>query len=700
MASVRYISDNPYRLLAVGSSVSRRELGRKAQTAESAARVGLGPEAGLRQVFGGDEMPHCAGVVHSLATDHKRLTIYRLFWPFHFEEAPGGNGTLADIDRLLTGGSGEDSFSDTQLRFLRAWLDFESGSQCLPLALNAFADLYCNEECDEYLGRLLQTEGVREEDAPRIVEEAQDEIIEHLLTSACQRAAHLWEKGDLAASLALVEAVCDSRFGADRIDRALERISSLGDREMARVRSLIDEFYEWSPGQVLHDADTVDGLLRLAQAVKGRLSTAALWIETVEARGGQVAWSMREYAVELANNTSDHEAAKTILLQAHALPAPAKVTEAIDQDLSELAQLIERKAQFQGIRPVDGAPTLSTFNGLGFAMYGRAPFAARAGWYLATYFFVILFIPVIPLARYLVSDAPGGGWYFHGQVPLTKGNKLYVCALLATVLIGLMMLHTLVEVDSAPPPALASTAKSESAPKKAAAKSPLTRKATKPMKVAQAPTEAALARPVEPDFWMQVQAQEVSQRSRLQAERERLVGKLNAQGLELAGRDLAIEQARVDLEQERIAIEPRRQKLEVEKGMVDQASDALSLESYTIDKARQELTAAKARIALDRSQLDHTSEEAVSAFNEQVQQYNSDQTEFDRQIDQYNGNLQEYRQKLDRYRAIKNEFNRSVSQYNSRKKRFNHRVEAYNERVRARRRARERLQQIEQALGE
>ncbi len=83
------------------------------------------------------------------------------------------------------------------------------------------------------------------------------------------------------------------------------------------------------------------------------------------------------------------------------------------------------------------APKLYTVNGFGTKLYGRSD-AQPDGTYTATLYLVGLFVPLFPLARYVVSDGPNGSWYFHGKKPLSRLQVLYrrgalVAVALATV---------------------------------------------------------------------------------------------------------------------------------------------------------------------------------------------------------------------------------------------------------------------------
>lgn len=69
------------------------------------------------------------------------------------------------------------------------------------------------------------------------------------------------------------------------------------------------------------------------------------------------------------------------------------------------------------LEPLSGsAPVMSTVNGIGTTIYGREEQGAD-GAYVTTLFFVVFFVPVIPLGAYLVADAGGRSYRFYGKAP-------------------------------------------------------------------------------------------------------------------------------------------------------------------------------------------------------------------------------------------------------------------------------------------
>ena len=80
------------------------------------------------------------------------------------------------------------------------------------------------------------------------------------------------------------------------------------------------------------------------------------------------------------------------------------------------------------LKPLNGAPAMITFNGVGASLYGSADADANDGTYVATLFFVFVFVPVFPIASYLVRDASKGGrraWSFIAKVPLGTFTYLW-----------------------------------------------------------------------------------------------------------------------------------------------------------------------------------------------------------------------------------------------------------------------------------
>ena len=71
------------------------------------------------------------------------------------------------------------------------------------------------------------------------------------------------------------------------------------------------------------------------------------------------------------------------------------------------------------MQPITKPPSLGSVNGIGTFAYGHRDDDPESGTYVLTQVFGILFVPLIALGAYRVANAPGGGWYFLGRVPLS-----------------------------------------------------------------------------------------------------------------------------------------------------------------------------------------------------------------------------------------------------------------------------------------
>lgn len=82
------------------------------------------------------------------------------------------------------------------------------------------------------------------------------------------------------------------------------------------------------------------------------------------------------------------------------------------------------------LTPISSAPSLSTINGCGFTLYGHAD--EVAGSYLATYYFVLLGIPIFPICRYRVTSI-GNQYRFLGKAPLRTFDKWHLAIFIIVI---------------------------------------------------------------------------------------------------------------------------------------------------------------------------------------------------------------------------------------------------------------------------
>ncbi|HEY6100594.1 MAG TPA: tetratricopeptide repeat protein, partial [Anaeromyxobacter sp.] len=84
--------------------------------------------------------------------------------------------------------------------------------------------------------------------------------------------------------------------------------------------------------------------------------------------------------------------------------------------------------------PVVKAPSLTTLNGIGSRLWGKSD-AASDGTYVTTLFFTVLFLPLWPIAQYLVRS-DGNQYAFFGELPLSAGLRTWRRAVGALAVAG------------------------------------------------------------------------------------------------------------------------------------------------------------------------------------------------------------------------------------------------------------------------
>jgi hypothetical protein len=130
----------------------------------------------------------------------------------------------------------------------------------------------------------------------------------------------------------------------------------------------------------------------------------------------------------------------------------------IEDGLAQIREAARKQRVFGDLKPISSAPSLRTINGVGFTLYGNSDYDADTESYVTTYYFAVLFIPIIPLARYRVIEE-GRQYRFLGKMPLRKGDRWHlgiaVTAVIAIILIG--VISSMQDSNSSYAPASASS---------------------------------------------------------------------------------------------------------------------------------------------------------------------------------------------------------------------------------------------------
>jgi len=77
------------------------------------------------------------------------------------------------------------------------------------------------------------------------------------------------------------------------------------------------------------------------------------------------------------------------------------------------------------LQPISSAPSLMTINGFGFKLYGSSDYDPDNDSYMTTHYLVVLFLPLVPLARYRVIR-DGNSYAFLGKGRLRTFDKVHL----------------------------------------------------------------------------------------------------------------------------------------------------------------------------------------------------------------------------------------------------------------------------------
>ena len=92
----------------------------------------------------------------------------------------------------------------------------------------------------------------------------------------------------------------------------------------------------------------------------------------------------------------------------------------------------------ENLEPITSTPGMFTLYGIGTRLYGSRDHDSRTGSYIATLYFVVLFIPIFPLACYRVIAQGDRSWSFLGKVPFSNAEKTHLNVALVA-LAGLLL---------------------------------------------------------------------------------------------------------------------------------------------------------------------------------------------------------------------------------------------------------------------
>lgn len=149
----------------------------------------------------------------------------------------------------------------------------------------------------------------------------------------------------------------------------------------------------------------------------------------------RVASALTQCAIAYGNATDKWPPCVTLLEMARPLATEESLVNHINKNLD----VVRKNERLGGIGSVTRAPSLHTINGIGVTLYGSSDYDAETHSHIATYYFVVFFLPIFPLARYRVIQN-GNSYRFLAKMPLRNFDKWHITISLA-VIAALFLAH-------------------------------------------------------------------------------------------------------------------------------------------------------------------------------------------------------------------------------------------------------------------
>lgn len=176
--------------------------------------------------------------------------------------------------------------------------------------------------------------------------------------------------------------------------------------------------------------------------------------ETIKRARETAASCLRIISIRYHNDVEDPQSSEHLLKEALALSKDSSIAERIKQDLATVSKNAQEQRVWKNIKPIDKAPTLYTINGIGTKLYGRTDHDPATDSYIATLYFVVLFIPIFPIRRYRIKDEGNNTYRFLGKATLCSFDKWHRG--IALFLVGLFFVMS--SLDSRPTSSVSPTA--------------------------------------------------------------------------------------------------------------------------------------------------------------------------------------------------------------------------------------------------
>jgi len=300
-----YISDNPWRLLGLGSAVNYKGLRPRAETVFDSVNSGAPIEVPLKDVFGDDSIGALPGLVRSLGADPVKRTMCRYFWVLDARAIPVLEGGELD-------GSHLPSFARKQADFLDNWYHFlaEGKPVDLGLAVRSWQLVTEDAEIENLLQSLLvEEDSIPESRAAEFLKQAQFETAKHICRRSFTWAQRLIKIHQPDRGVELIDEISRSSMDRNAIAASITPLVQEGEDLAARVGSCPFEVITTADDELPVRPPEVVALERLTVMLESQTSATDAWRREVRRYNDEF---VRRVAEELQSRRRRGNPASTI----------------------------------------------------------------------------------------------------------------------------------------------------------------------------------------------------------------------------------------------------------------------------------------------------------------------------------------------------------------------------------------------------
>jgi len=448
------LKTNAYRVLRLSANATLSEIHRAADSLRRTAKLGLAGTNEADNPLLGEVTRLEADIrraIGRLANPLQRLND-RLFW-FHRPRHPRNADSTALATEAIPGPPDRAARCHDEA-LTRLFVAFEAGldDAGVELWVQALRAWHIVVSEDDYWAFVLALEergGFEPVALPSDVDALRDDVVRLAadgLIVAGRDALARSETSTVRRILAALRALADTGPWAEA---AQEDIASPA---VERYRALCRAVCEECGSKIAYNQDAAEPNKGVCDAAlkrfRSEIEPALHGVTQILPLGDEAAQQSREEAALCLASIAtaytwadDFTASEELHEEALRLAKDTLGAIRIEHGLAEVRDLARKQRVFGALKPISSLPSLAHESDFGFRLYGKSDYDPETQSYATTCYFVLLFIPVFPIARYRVIDTEGG-YRFLGKLPLRKGDRWHlgiVAAAIATVvLIGII----------------------------------------------------------------------------------------------------------------------------------------------------------------------------------------------------------------------------------------------------------------------